>query len=171
MAIRPAREQDFPALAAITSFYIETTAIHFGYEPVTADELVEAWRAREGRYPWFVAEEVGEVVGYAKAGTWRERAAYAWTCEVGLYVADAARGRGHGGALYRALIPELARRGFRSAIAGMTLPNPASEALHARLGFVPVGVVRDAGYKHGRWHDVAFFQLVLGTGTTPPPGA
>lgn len=161
MTIRPAREDDFAAIATITNFYIATTAIHFAYEPVAAGELVAAWRAHEGRFPWLVVEDGGEVAGYAKAGTWRERAAYAWTCELGLYLADGARGRGLGTALYRALIAEVARRGFRSAIAGIALPNDASVALHARLGFAPIGVVREAGFKHGRWHDVAFYQLPL----------
>lgn len=161
MTIRPAREDDFAAIAAITNFYIATTAIHFAYEPVAAEELAATWRAHGERFPWLVVEDGGATVGYAKAGTWRERAAYAWTCELGLYLADGARGRGLGTALYRALIAEVARRGFRTAIAGIALPNDASVALHARLGFQPVGVVREAGFKHGRWHDVAFYQLPL----------
>jgi len=166
-AIRPARADDFAAIADITSFYIATTAIHFAYEPVAAAELEAVWRVHGERYPWLVAEHDGAVVGYAKAGTWRERAAYAWTCEVGLYIADATRGRGIGGALYRELLADVARRGFRSAIAGITLPNDASVALHARLGFTPIGVVRDAGFKFERWHDVAFYQLPLqGSGQT-----
>ncbi|HEY1555449.1 MAG TPA: GNAT family N-acetyltransferase [Kofleriaceae bacterium] len=160
-AIRPARAGDFAAIAEITNFYIATTAIHFAYEPIATAELEGAWRTAGERFPWLVAEEAGAVVGYAKAGTWRDRDAYSWTCEVGLYIADAARGRGLGGALYRELLAEVARRGFRSAIAGIALPNDASVALHARLGFAPVGVVREAGFKHDRWHDVAFYQLAL----------
>src|SRR5829696_3859195 len=97
MLIRPVRDHDFDALAAITNHYIATTAIHFAYEAVTGPELRTAWKKR---YPWLVAE-AGAVLGYAKAGVWRDRAAYQWTCEVGLYVADAARGRGIGTALYR----------------------------------------------------------------------
>jgi phosphinothricin acetyltransferase len=160
-AIRPARADDFAAIAEITSFYITTSAIHFAYEPIAAAELEATWRAAGDRYPWLVADVDGTVVGYAKAGAWRERAAYAWTCEVGLYIADAARGRGIGGGLYRELLAEVARRGFRSAIAGIALPNDASLALHERLGFAPAGTVREAGFKHERWHDVAFFQLML----------
>ncbi len=160
MTIRPARDDDFPAIAAITNHYIETTAIHFGYEPVTAEALAELWRSH-ARHPWLVVEERGAVAGYAKASTWRERAAYGWTCEVGLYLAPDARGRGLGRAVYSALLDEVDRRGFHSVIAGITLPNAASVALHERLGFEPVGVVRDAGWKHDRWHDVAFYQKRL----------
>lgn len=161
MAIRPAHADDFTAIAAITNHYITTTTIHFAYEPVSVDSLRATWRAGHERFPWFVAEEGGEVVGYAKAGTWRDRAAYAWITEIGLYLADHARGRGLGSALYAALLDELTRRGFRSAIAGITLPNEASRALHRAFGFVSIGTVREAGWKHGRWNDVEFWQKHL----------
>ena len=170
MTIREARDSDFTDIAAITNHYITTSAIHFAYEPMAAEALAETWRAH-ARHPWLVVEDGGAVAGYAKAGVWRERAAYQWTCEVGLYVAPELRGRGLGRALYAALLDACTARGFRSAIAGITLPNDASVALHERFGFVSVGVVREAGFKHGRWHDVAFFQKQLATSASParPP--
>ena len=158
--IREARAHDFVALTAITNHYIETTSIHFAHEPLAAGYLQESWAPSRERFPWVVADE-GEVVGYAKAGVWRERAAYAWTTEVGLYVAPTHQRRGIGRALYQALLAELERRGFRSAIAGITLPNDPSRALHEAFGFISVGVVREAGYKLGRWHDLEFFQKRL----------
>lgn len=158
MAIRPARADDFAAIAAITNHYVETTAIHFAYEPVAEADLRAMWERSAERHVWLVAEEAGAVAGYAKSGTWRERAAYAWTCEVGLYVAHDVRSRGIGTALYTALLEELRRRGFRSAVAGITLPNEASIALHRRLGFTHVGTFEDAGWKHGAWHGVDFWQ-------------
>ena len=166
MSIRLAREDDFVAIAAITNPYIASTAIHFGYEPVTADELAAPWRA--GAYPWLVLDEDG-VIGYAKAGVWRERAAYRWTAEVGLYIADRERRHGAGRALYTALLDELTHRGFRSAIAGITLPNEPSVALHRAFGFTSVGVVEDAGWKHDAWHAVEFWQKRLATGAAGPP--
>jgi phosphinothricin acetyltransferase len=162
MHVRAAREDDFAAIAAITNFYIATTAIHFAYEPVTVDELRAQWAKARAKFPWLVADRTPpsggaadrgaptgarDVVGYAKAGTWRERAAYGWTTEVGLYVADRERGRGVGRALYAALLDELTRRGFRSAVAGIALPNDASRELHRGFGFTPVGVFEDAGWK------------------------
>jgi phosphinothricin acetyltransferase len=161
MLIRPAHDGDFPAIAAITNHYILTTTIHFGYEAVDANDLCEAWRASRERYPFLVAEEGGVVVGYAKAGTWRERAAYAWTTELGLYVAHDTRGRGIGKALYAELLAELVRRGFRSAVAGITMPNDPSVKLHEAFGFTYVGRFADAGYKNGGWHDVAWWQKRL----------
>jgi phosphinothricin acetyltransferase len=171
IAIRAAAERDFFAIAQITSHYILTSTIHFGYEPVAPEELVAAWRAGRARYPWLVAASDDRVIGYAKAGVWRERAAYAWTTEVGLYVDPAERGRGVGRALYTALLAALEAAGFHSAVAGITLPNAVSEALHRALGFEPIGTVRDAGWKHGAWHDVAFWQRRLAPARHDPSGA
>jgi len=156
--IRPPRDDDFGSIAAITNHYIATTAIHFAYEPVGEDDLRGMWHGYRDRFPWLVLEEDGQVLGYAKAGTWRDRAAYQWTAETGLYLAPAARGHGRGTALYAALLAELVAAGFHSAVAGITLPNPASAALHVALGFVSVGIVREAGWKHDRWHDLELWQ-------------
>jgi phosphinothricin acetyltransferase len=159
MQIRPARDDDFDAIAAITNHYITTTAIHFAYEPVTGESLL----AHRGEHPWFVADDGATVLGYAKAGVWRERAAYQWTCETGLYVAHGALGRGLGRQLYDTLLAECAARGFRSAVAGITLPNPASIALHQACGFSHVGTFADAGWKNGVWHAVDWWQKRFST--------
>lgn len=169
MVVRAPRDDDFASLAEITSHYIATTAAHFGYDPVTGDELRDVWRRTRDRFPWRVAEQGGVAVGYAKAGTWRERAAYQWTAEVGVYVADTARGHGIGRALYTDLFAELTRAGFRSAIAAITIPNEASVGLHRAFGFRSVGVFEDAGWKHGRWHAIEFWQKPLAAGDAPPP--
>lgn len=161
MLIRPVRPEDFAAIAAITNHYIETTAIHFAYEPVTADELRESWERHATHHPWIVVEEgpeAGPVLGYAKSGVWRDRAAYQWTAEIGLYVAHDARGRGLGTALYEELLTLLRMRGFRSAVAGITLPNEPSIALHKKFGFEHVGTFADAGWKLGEWHAVDWWQ-------------
>jgi len=169
MLVRAPRDDDFSAIAAITNHYVATTTVHFAYDPVGEAELHEQWLRYRAWFPWFVAERDGQVVGYAKAGTWRERAAYRWTAEVGLYIADRERRHGAGRALYTALLDELTHRGFRSAIAGITLPNEPSVALHRAFGFTSVGVVEDAGWKHDAWHAVEFWQKRLATGAAGPP--
>jgi phosphinothricin acetyltransferase len=169
MEIRAARDEDLDAITSITNYYIETSTIHFAYEPVTRAAFHAQWTASSDRFPWLVADDDGVIAGYAKAGTWRERAAYAWTAEVGVYVRHGAHRRGLGRALYSELLAQLERRGFRSAIAGITLPNEASLALHRALGFEPVGTFRDAGWKHGRWCDVAFWQKRFATDPDAPP--
>lgn len=160
-AVRLAADDDFPAIAAITNHYIRTTAIHFGHEDVAAGELRSLWRQHAELYPWLVAEQEGELLGYAKAGVFRARAAYRWTTETGIYLAPRRCGAGLGTSLYARLCAVLRAQGFHSAIGGIALPNDASVRLHERLGFVHCGTVRRAGRKFDRWHDVGFWQLDL----------
>ena len=167
MLIRPVAEDDFVAIASITNHYIATTAIHFAYEPITAAYLLEMWKSSD-RHPWFVVGDRQGAVGYAKSGVWRERTAYSWTCEVGLYLAPHACGRGYGSGLYDALLDDLSRRGFRSCVAGITLPNDASIKLHQKHGFTRVGTFVDAGWKLGAWHAVEFWQRRFTTGPEGP---
>lgn len=171
MLIRPIQPADFDAVAALTNIYIRDTAIHFATQPVSADELRASWQRTRERYPWLVAEvdqptpaaqAGGAFAGFARAYTWRERAAYQWTPEVGVYVEPRFHRRGVGRALYAKLLDILRRQGYRSAVAGITLPSEPSVRLHEAMGFVRVGTVRDAGFKLGRWHDVGFWQVRLG---------
>ena len=168
-AIRDATREDGAACAAIYAPYVTDTAITFEYEPPTPAEMAERIAKAQQRHAWLVAEDDGRVVGYAYGGQYKERAAYRWACEVSVYLEPGRRRSGAGRALYEALFERLVVRGFRTAVAGMTLPNPASEGLHRALGFEPIGVYRGIGWKHGRWHDVAWTQKVLATGDGPPP--
>ena len=120
-------------------------------------------------HPWLVAER-DHVVGYAYAASHGSRAAYRWSTDVSVYVDQAARGQGVGRALYRALFKVLDLQGFREAFAGITLPNGASVALHESLGFVPVGIYRQVGWKLGAWHDVGHWQRRIAQWTAEGPG-
>jgi phosphinothricin acetyltransferase len=124
--------------------------------------------AAQRTHAWLVAEAEGRVIGYAYGIPWRSRAAYRWACEVSVYLERGRRRTGAGRTLYEALLQRLAARGYRTALAGMTLPNDASVGLHRALGFEPVGTFRRVGYKHGAWHDVAWAQIVLTGGDEPP---
>lgn len=158
--LRLATADDFVAIAAITNHYIRTSAIHFAYDEVAPDTLRATWR-QQAVYPWLVAAAGDELVGYAKAGVFRERAAYRWTTETGVYLHPDRRGLGHGTPLYARLLAVLRAQGFHAAIGGIALPNEPSVRLHRRLGFVQVGVIPRAGRKFDRWHDVAFWHLPL----------
>ena len=162
--VRDFDERDVAPACALTNWYIENTAIHFATTPATEAEFAQGWRAGSARHPWLAAELDGRFAGYAKAYTWRERAAYARTCETGLYVARDAHRRGVGRALYAELLARLTARGFHTAVAGISLPNDASVALHEALGFQKVGHFRECGWKFGRFHDVAFWQRPLTPG-------
>lgn len=167
--IRLATEADAPAMLAIYTPYVRETAISFEAEPPPIEEFTQRVRSTLEYAPWLACVERGQVAGYAYGGRWRPRAAYRWTIETTVYVARARHGRGVGRALYRALLACLKVQGFRTATAGITLPNDASVRLHERVGFEPVGVFHAAGHKFGRWHDVGWYELALGARVPDPP--
>ena len=158
--VRPATPADLGAVAAIYAHYVEHTAVTFDFEPPPLEDWEARLEAAAGRrHPWLVSELDGTVAGYAYAAPFRTRAAYARTVETSIYLDHTRLGRGIGRPLYSALIDALRAGGFHLAIGGMTIPNPASQALHRGLGFEPVGVFSQVGYKLGAWRDVEFFQL------------
>jgi phosphinothricin acetyltransferase len=110
----------------------------------------------------------GDIAGYAYARAYHPRAAYRWTCETAIYLAQDRRGRGIGGPLYRALLDALAGEGFVAAMALVSEPNAESTRFHAALGFERVGLMRAIGYKLGRWHDVGYWQRDLAPRTAQP---
>ena len=166
--IRDASEADGEACAAIYVPYVTETAITFETEPPTDAEMARRIAAAQRAHAWLVLVEDGRVVGYAYGGPFKERAAYRWSCEVSVYVERGRRRTGSGRVLYDALLARLAERGFRTAVAGTTMPNDASEGLHRAMGFEPIGVYRGIGWKHGAWHDVAWTQRTIATGEDPP---
>jgi L-amino acid N-acyltransferase YncA len=166
--VRGATEGDAAACAAIYAPYVTDTAITFEDEPPSPPDMRKRIAAARATHAWLVLEDGGAVVGYAYGGRHSTRAAYRWTCEVSVYLERGRRRTGGGRALYEALLDRLAERGFRNAIAGMTVPNEASVGLHRALGFETVGTYRRIGFKHGAWHDVAWVQRTIGAGPDPP---
>lgn len=168
--IRDFRDEDVPAANALTNHFIEHTSVHFALTPATDEAFREAWAEAQPAWPWIVAEVQGHFAGYCKASAWRTRAAYAKTAETGLYVEESARGQGIGQMLYLAMLHRLKRMGFRTVVAGVALPNPASERLHEAMGFRQVGVFHAVGYKFDTWHDVAWWERDLASLTPLPDG-
>jgi phosphinothricin acetyltransferase len=166
--VRAATEADAAACAAIYAPYVEDTAITFELEPPSTQEMAQRIAAAQRTHAWVVLEDGGRVVGYAYGARFAQRSAYRWACEVSVYIERGRRRTGGGRALYESLLPRLGARGFRVAVAGMTLPNDASIGLHRALGFEPVGTYRRIGYKLGHWHDVAWAQRLIGEGGDPP---
>ncbi|MPZ70823.1 MAG: GNAT family N-acetyltransferase, partial [Actinobacteria bacterium] len=140
------------------------SAVSFEFEPPGADVFATRIERGQLHYPWLVAEDDGEVVGYGNASGLRSRPAYQWSAEVSIYLDERHRGNGLGRALLDALLVELEARGIRTVIAGLTLPNPASEALFTAAGFELSGTFRNVGFKFGEWHDVRFLQRSIGGG-------
>jgi phosphinothricin acetyltransferase len=159
--IRLATEADAAQLLEIYAPFCLSTPVSFEMEPPSLDEMRLRIAAVLPSYPWLVCEEDGLILGYAYASKHRERAAYVWSVDVSAYVRDGRRRGGLGRALYTALFAILRLQGYYNAVAGVTLPNPGSEGLHRSMGFQPVGVYPNIGYKCGGWHDVAWSQLAL----------
>jgi len=164
--IRLANEADCGAIAAIYRPYVEGS--HFTFEEVPPDAGEIGSRLSKPFHPWLVAEVNGEIAGYASTAPMRNRAAYRWSVETGIYLAEAAQGRGLGRQLLSAHLDLLERQGMVTAIAGIALPNAASVALHEKLGFSLLGIERGVGFKLGRWIDVGRWQRDLGTRTDVP---
>ena len=167
--IRLARADDGPALAAIYRPAVADSVISFELDPPDGLEMGRRVLRTLVSTPWLVCEHDGGVHGYAYAGPHRERAAYRWSVDVSAYVHADARRTGVGRALYASLFAVLARQGYRNAFAGITLPNEASVALHAALGFAAVGVYHRVGYKLGAWHDVGWYERPLAPRMAEPP--
>ena len=168
LKVRDGSVRDAEACAAIYAPYVTDTVISFETVPPTPSEMAERIAAAVRTHAWMVLEDDGRVVGYAYGGPYKTREAYRWSCEVSVYVEQGRRRTGSGRLLYDALFERLAERGFRTAVAGMTLPNEASVGLHRAMGFEPVGTYRRIGWKHGGWHDVAWTQRPIATGDDPP---
>lgn len=168
MLIRPASEGDAGAFAAIYAPIVEATAISFETTPPHRGEMAARIAATVRTHPWLAAEEAGAVAGYAYASPHRARAAYRWSVDVAVYVGEGARRQGAARALYTRLIGILTAQGFTAAYAGISLPNPASVAFHEAMGFAPIGVYRNVGYKAGAWRDVGWWGRPLAPLADPP---
>lgn len=163
LAIRPATPDDAPAIQAIYAHHVLTGTGTFEIDPPDLAEIAARMaRVTAAGRPWLVAEDGGAILGYAYAGPFRERAAYAATVEDSIYLAPAALGRGLGRALLEALIAACRAAGAREMLAVIgDSENLASIGLHRALGFGDVGVLRRVGRKFGRDLDVVILQKSL----------
>jgi L-amino acid N-acyltransferase YncA len=160
--VRAATAADADAIAGTYNYYIQNTVITFEEEAVPATAMAARIAEAQGQsLPWLVAEVNGAIAGYAYARPWRPRSAYRYSAETTIYLDRGYEGRRIGTTLYSALLPLLRERGIHVAIGGVALPNDASVALHEKLGFERVATFRQVGFKHDRWVDVAYWQLLL----------
>lgn len=161
--------QDAGACAELYAPYVRDTVVTFEASPPGRADMAARIADRGASHGWLVAAEGPRVLGFACAGTYRDRAAWQWVCETTIYLDPAARGRGLGRHLYAALFDVLVAGGYRVAIASIALPNPASIRLHEASGFTHYGTSPAVGFKLGRWIDVAWLQRGLGEGVATAP--
>ena len=173
MTIRTATPTDAPHILSIYTPFITDTTVSFEYTVPTVAEFTQRIQTIQQRLPYLVAESDGRVLGYAYASPHRDRAAYQWSVDTSVYIHPDEHRQGIARQLYTTLFDLLRRQGFHNAYAGITLPNPASEAFHRSMGFEPVGIYKNVGYKFGAWHSVEWLQLALQPHETNPlpPGA
>jgi len=156
--IRPAARPDLERLTEIYNHYVVNTPVTFDIEPYTVERR-EPWFGQfgtSGRHRLLVAEIDGRVAGYVGSMRWRPKAAYDTTVETTIYCAPEAVGNGIGQRLYAALFDVLRGEDVHRLVAGYTMPNAATAALHARFGFKTVGVFSEVGRKFGKYWDVCW---------------
>ncbi len=169
MTIRLARAEDAAAVAALYGPYVSDSIVSFENAPPEETEMRERIASGGALYPWLTAwNEADQLLGFASASAFRARHAYRFTVETSVYLAPSAHGRGLGCRLYERLLSLLEAQGFTQAIAAISLPNPASVALHEKLGFRSAGTYRDVGFKLGGWRSVGLWQRALAPAQASP---
>lgn len=169
LLIRPALESDAEAVAAVYAPYVRDTAVSFETDAPSAAVMAQRIADTTLTHPWLVAERERVVVGYAYAAKHSQRPGYRWTVDATIYVRMEERRSGVGRCLYRALLAILRLQGFRSVFSEIVLPNAGSVGLHEMMGFKPIGIHKDIGFKLERWQDIGYWQLRLSQGMETPP--
>ncbi len=158
--IREATLSDAPAITSIYNHYVEHSYATMQYEQSDAaffEEKIE--QVLSSGHFWLVAEEEGEIIGYAYSSAWNPREGYKQTCEVSVYLSPAITAKGWGTKLYTELFERLRRKGIKVIIAVIGLPNEASIALHEKFGMKQVAHFPKMGFKFDKWMDVGYWQV------------
>ena len=169
MVIRAATREDAGSLLKIYSYYVENTAISFEYVAPSLDEFSKRISSTLEKYPYIVLEDDGLIRGYAYAGAFHSRAAYAHCCEVTIYLDHDSKGNGYGKALYEALEKALKKMGIINLYACIADPEVEdeyltknSECFHQHMGYTKVGEFHMCGYKFGRWYNMIWMEKMIG---------
>lgn len=162
ISIRLATEADAENLLAIYTPYVTQTAITFEYEVPSVEAFRDRIRKTIKRYPYLVAEVNGQLLGYAYASAFKERAAYDWSVETSIYVKMGERRAGIGTRLYTTLEDLLKKQNIINVNACIAYPHPESERFHEKFGYKAVAHFTKCGYKMGHWHDMIWMEKMLG---------
>ena len=162
MKIRKVKQSDSSKIAQIYNHYIKNTIITFEEQEVSQDEISSRIEnVLSEPLPWIVAENGGNIAGYAYAAKWKTRSAYRYAVESTVYLDKESVGKGIGTLLYKELLSKLKKSEMHVVIGGIALPNPSSIALHEKNGFKKVAHFKEAGIKFNKWIDVGYWQLLF----------
>ncbi len=168
--IRMAETTDSSEILAIYSPYVEDTSISFEYVTPSQEEFLQRIKDISEEYPYLVCTRGDEIIGYAYAHRYGERAAYQWSAELSIYIRQDCRRMGLGRALYTALMEILKLQNVYNVYGCVTYPNQPSENLHEAMGFRRLGVFRSVGFKQDSWRDVTWFEKnIIEYGAKPKP--
>ncbi|GHT93277.1 N-acetyltransferase [Spirochaetia bacterium] len=159
--LRPVKAADALAICGIYNYYIANTAVSFEERPVGTAEMETRIRNVTVKFPFFVWEDEGTVLGYTYVNTWKERISYRYSVENSLYVKNGMEGKGIGGKLFAHLLEAVKKTDIHAIVAGITLPNDASIAIHEKFGFKKIAQFNEIGFKMNKWLDVGYWELVL----------
>lgn len=161
MIVREATINDAEALSEIYKYYVDSFPYSFEYIAPSAMEFAKRITNISAKYPFFVCEDNGEIIGYTYAHQFNERKAFQWVCETSIYTRNGCTQKGVGRALYARLLHALKQQGFVKTYAVLGCPNEGSEMFHQKMGFSLVATLTDIGYKLGSWHDIKYYVLEL----------
>ena len=161
IVIRPATPEDAGAILDIYAKYVSDTTVSFEVEVPTIEDFQQRMEQIQEQFPWLVCEIDGVVAGYAYASKHAQRAAYRWSADLSVYVDEKYHRRHIAAALYAAILSMLREQGYYTVYAGVSTPNPKSEAFHTALGFEVVGVYPKVGYKLGKWCTLTWYGFPL----------
>lgn len=170
VACEPARHSA-PILAIFNDAIVNSTAL-YDYKPRAPESMAGWFDAKtKGRYPVIgIENEAGELMGFASYGPFRAWPAYKYSIEHSIYVDARFRGQGLGRVLLKETVAAAGKQDYHVMVGGIDASNAVSIGLHESLGFTHAGTIRHAGYKFGRWLDLAFYQLILRTPAAPIEG-
>lgn len=160
--IRKAKSADVPKILNIINYSILHTTANYNYDIQTL-EVQQKWfeDKKANNFPVIVAEVNENVIGFGSYGTFREKIGYQYTVEHSVYVEDEFTGKGIGKLLLSELIQLAKQQGFHVMIGAIDADNKGSIAFHKKFGFVENGIIKEAGFKFGKWLDLLFMQLIL----------
>lgn len=168
MNIRIAKLEDSKELVNIYKYYVENTSITFEYDVPSTEEFSERIKNTLKKYPYLIAEENGEIYGYAYASAFKSRPAYDWAVETSIYVKNGDSRHGVGTLLYNELEKYLKMQNIINVNACITYPNEKSEEFHKKFGYKTIAHFTKCGYKLGKWHDMIWMEKFIDEHTDNP---